>query len=63
MSGTFGKRPKMPALPVTSPKPMDVASTDVRKNTYRELAKRRRATVLNQLTAQPTTLRRTLGGS
>lgn len=62
MSGIFGKRPKMPEVPV-HPKPADVRTAEVRKNTFAELAKLRRATVLNQLTSEPRTLRRTLGGA
>jgi hypothetical protein len=62
MSGLFGKRPKMDKPIPPSPAPTDVRTTEVRKNIYAELAKRRRASVLNQLTEQPNILRRTLGG-
>jgi hypothetical protein len=60
MSSVFGKKPKMPA-PLVSPRPEVPSTSEVRQNTFKELAKRRRATIMNQLTAEPRTLRRTLG--
>ena len=63
MSSVFGKRPKRPAPPaMPSPKPGDVRTTEVRKDIYVELAKRRRATMLSQLSQEPAVLRRQLGG-
>lgn len=63
MSGAFGKRPKAPTLPRIDPKPTDVPLTSVRKDVFAQLAKRRKATVMNQITSEPSTLRRTLGGA
>ena len=61
MSGIFGGKPKRPD-PLPDPKPSVVRTTEVRKNVYAELAKKRRATMLSQLSQEPAVLRRQLGG-
>jgi len=61
MSGLFGGKPKRPA-PLPDPSPTDIRTTEVKKNVYAELAKKRRATMLSQLSQEPNILRRQLGG-
>jgi len=62
MTQIFGKRPKMPSPVAQAPAPTEIASVDKRKTLYNELAKRRKATLMNQVTAEPNVLRRKLGG-
>ncbi len=63
MSRVFGKQPKAPAPVKIDPKPTQVPLTAVRKDVFAQLAKRRKATVMNQITSEPSILRRTLGGA
>ena len=63
MSNVLGKRPKTPDPVKIDPKPTQVPDTAVRKDIFAQLAKRRKATVMNQITGDPSTLRRTLGGA
>lgn len=63
MGNIFGKRPKVLDPVPISPKPIQVPVTSVRKDIFAQLAKRRKATVMNRLTSEPSTLRRTLGGA
>lgn len=63
MSSVFGKQPKAPKPVTIDPKPTQVPLTSVRKDVFTQLAKRRKATVLNQTTAEPSVLRRTLSGA
>lgn len=61
--GLFGKKPKAPKPIPIDPKPTQVPAVAIRKDIFSQLAKRRKATLLNQVTSEPGTLRRTLGGS
>ncbi len=63
MSGLFGGKPKSPKPIKIDPKPTDVPLAAVRKDVSAQLAKRRKARVLNQTTSEPSVLRRTLGGA
>ncbi len=63
MSNVFGGRPKAPSPIKIDPKPTQVPQTSVRKDVFAQLAKRRKATAINQITAEPSVLRRTLGGA
>lgn len=63
MGGIFGKRPKAPDPVRIDPKPTQVPLTAVRKDVFAQLAKRRKATLMNQVTSEPSVLRRTLGGT
>ena len=55
------KAPRRPGLP--APQATGVPDTAVRKDTFAQLAKRRRAAVMSQMTGEPATLRRKLGGT
>jgi len=62
MSNMFGKRPKAPDPAKIDPTPTAVPDTAKRKDIFDQLAKRRKATLMNQVTSEPSVLRRTLGG-
>lgn len=64
MSSVFGKRPKVPKPPPPAPSLVsDTVGIQARQDMLKALAKRRRATILNQVKNEPDILRRTLGGA
>jgi hypothetical protein len=63
MGNLFGSKPKMPAAArVQEPQPVRIDQTEAdKKMIYAEMAKRKRATMLNQIQTTANTKRQTLG--
>jgi hypothetical protein len=63
MSGLFGKAPSMPKPPAAPPTAIDSGKEKTRYDVMARLMRRRRSTLLNQATSEPTTIRPTLGSA
>lgn len=61
LAGIFGEKPKQPVLEVARPIEKVLQSNIADETTRKALAKRRRATILNQVTSEANIRRQKLG--